>query len=120
MDTYYTFKKEKGLYLEPYNEVPEFAFWKKDLWEAIEHIKADNLIILGGDLYEKDGDDVFTVIPSWSVSSDHNKSIEYIQKNSIKESVDFLKSDWITDNMLIVFVVVSIDEYIDEYYNKSL
>ena len=108
MDKYLELMKEKGLYLKPFTEGTETAFYTKDVFEAINVLDMQKYIILGGDILIIFNNEVKYTYDNWYYNGDDELNVNDIQKKSIKVARNYLSKYKLEENNLVVFVAISL------------
>lgn len=115
IEDYFLFLNVNGVKIS----VSEMGFYKNDVDEAIRLIGKNELIILGGDIYDSDEEMIWFDATTWSSVDNNLTNIDEIQKESIRETKEFLSKCTLSDNNIVVFVVIQKDRYMDEYLSKQ-
>ena len=115
MDKYLELMKEKGLYLKPFTEGTETAFYTKDVFEAINVLDMQKYIILGGDILIIFNNEVKYTYDNWYYNGDDELNVNDIQKKSIKVARNYLSKYKLEENNLVVFVGISMSRFIEKY-----
>ena len=119
MDKYIELMKTRGVYLKPYTDGIETAFYAKDVFYVIDCLDYEKYIILGGDILIMNNDEVKYTYDNWFYNGDKSLTIDCIQKKSIEITKYYLEKYNLEENNLVVFVVITKNEYAKEYMSIS-
>ncbi len=96
---------EKGLPIHP-EDSEEVAWPIANADEVIEKIKLWGLAILGGDIYEKTEQGFEPIYENWCSEIQPGEKWEKFVQRSFVETKQYLKSDWLKDELWFVLVVI--------------
>jgi len=85
--------------------IHNWALKKEQALEAIKEIKEKKMIILGGDVLEKNKDAFDHNYDNWYYDPNVNISIEENSKQSINKTIDYLENYKTLDNTYFILVV---------------